>query len=134
MNAFMSWLVVLCYKCPFYTEPERFSDRSKTLLKQSRFSTGPYKIQLLLSRKRKKHVEPTAVLTDVLQVTSPDRKICCKKIPKLRLRGLQIRGAKIHSTMWPQDFMAASLKCMHETVYIHSLFIRLFWNMLLEEE
>lgn len=31
-------------------------------------------------------------------------------------------------------FIAAYQKCMHETVYYHSVFIRLVWNILEEEE
>lgn len=86
-----------------------------------------------MSHKRKKRVEPTAVLTDMLQVTSPAMKFLSQETPELRLEGFQIGDVKIPPRK-AAGFIAAYQKCMHETVYYHSVFIRPVWNILEEEE
>lgn len=86
-----------------------------------------------MSHKGKKRVEPTAVLTDMLQVTSLAMKFCCTKTAELRLEGIRLETLKFLQERL-QDLLQYIKKYMHETVYYHLLFIRPVWNILEEEE
>lgn len=73
----------------------------------------------------------------MLQVNLPGNEILSSQTPELRMErgggGIQIGDVKIPPRQ-AAGFIASYQKCMHETVYYHSVFIRLVWNILEEGE
>lgn len=67
----------------------------------------------------------------MLRVTSPAMKILSRATPEL---GPEVFHMLKNSPGRAPGFIATYQKCMHETVYYRSVFIRPVWNIVGEEE